>query len=311
MTPIAPRWAGYTAALFGLEYAVAKAVMAARGELGVPGHTAPPEAAARFDGDIVTAQLGNAGLGLVIAALALALVHRWGRRIPAALLAAGAGAALLGGIAGVAVVATSLTGLREDHGQWGIDSLVLGVAPLAAWAVLTAHALRVAGLPRVRLGAGRRASCAAYGALKLHWALGGEFLLRQTPLPHDAMQDMLAREPGSVATHWASVALALVGIALALRPGLPRPLAVWLPALIGGLMIARAGWGIASDVDVLVGDADAGYPAGWDLGLWSPFFAAWGTAWIMLARSRYALARRIASSSAALAASPSGAPRPK
>ncbi len=63
MTAIAPRWAGYTAALFGLEYAVAKAVMAARGELGVPGHPAPPEAAARFDGDIVTAQLGNAALG--------------------------------------------------------------------------------------------------------------------------------------------------------------------------------------------------------------------------------------------------------
>ena len=305
MTAIAPRWAGYTAALFGLEYAVAKAVMAARGELGVPGHPAPPEAAARFDGDIVTAQLGNATLGVVTAVLALAFVMHWGRRIPALLLAAAAGAALIGGIAGVAVVVMSLTGLREDHGQWGIDSLVLGVAPLAAWAVLTAHAIRAVNWPRpAPLIAA--AATAAYGALKLHWALGGEFLLRQSPLPSDAMQDMLAREPGMVATHWASVALAVVGVALALRRDLPRPLAVWLPALIGGLMLARAGWGVTSDLIVL-GDAD--YPAGWDLALWSPFFAVWGTAWLLVAR--YAFARRIASSRAALAASPSGAPSPK
>jgi hypothetical protein len=254
----------------------------------VPGHPASPEAAARFDGDIVTAQLGNAGLGLVTAALALALIQGWGRRIPAALLATGAAAALVAGIAGTVVVAASLTGLREDHGQWGIDSLLLGAAPLAAWVVLTVRAVRAVRVPRLRLRPGPMvaAACAAYGALKLQWALGGELLLRQSPLPHDAMQDMLAREPGSVATHWASVALAVIGIALALRQGLPRSLAVWLPALIGGLMLARAGWGIANDVAVLAGAADADYPAGWDLGLWSPFFAAWGTAWIMLARSR-------------------------
>ncbi len=223
------------------------------------------------------------------------------------LLAAGAGAALIGGIAGVAVVVMSLTGLREDHGQWGIDSLVLGVAPLAAWAVLTAHAIRAVNWPRpAPLIAA--AATAAYGALKLHWALGGEFLLRQSPLPRDAMQDMLAREPGSVATHWASVALAVVGVALALRRDLPRPLAVWLPALIGGLMLARAGWGVTSDLIVL-GDAD--YPAGWDLGLWSPFFAVWGTAWTARGPATPSRGPASASSRAALAASPSGAPSPK
>ncbi len=48
------------------------------------------------------------------------------------------------GLAGAIVVATSLTGLREDHGQWGIDSLVLGVAPLGAWLLLTLAALPLA-----------------------------------------------------------------------------------------------------------------------------------------------------------------------
>jgi hypothetical protein len=94
------RWAGFAAAILALEYAVAKIVMAARGELGLPGHPAPPEAYERFSGDVVAAQLGNAALGLLTAALALALVQRWGRRVPTALLAAGSVVALAGGIAG-------------------------------------------------------------------------------------------------------------------------------------------------------------------------------------------------------------------
>ena len=56
--------------------------MAARGELGVPGHPAPPEADERFTGDVAAAQLGNAAFGPVTVALALALVQRWGRRVP-------------------------------------------------------------------------------------------------------------------------------------------------------------------------------------------------------------------------------------
>jgi len=301
----APRWAGYTAALFGLEYVVAKVIMAARGELGVPGHPAPPEVSERFSGDVVAAQLGNAAVGLVTVLIALALVQRWGRRLPAAALAAGAGAALIGGISGCLVVAASLTGLREDHGQWGVDSLVLGAAPLAAWLVLTvaaARAARAEGVPPWLRGLarpGRRAAlaaaaaCAAYGALKLEWALGGELLLRETPLPPEARRDLLAREPAMVAGHWASVALAAIGIALAVATvrarRLPRWLIVGLPALIGVLMLLRAGWGAVSDVVELT-RADAEYAAGWDLGLWSPFFAAWGAAWILAAR---AASRRI------------------
>ena len=300
--PRAPRWAGYTAALFGLEYVVAKVIMAGRGELGVPGHPAPPEAYERFTGDVVAAQLGNAAVGLVTVALTLALVQGWGRRLPAAALAAGAGAALLAGISGCLVVAASLTGLREDHGQWGVDSLVLGAAPLAAWFVLTLAAARAAhaeGVPpwaRSLVRPGRRAAlvagaaAAAYGALKLDWALGGEFLLRETPLPAEARRDLLEREPAMVAGHWASVGLALIGVALAIATvrarRLPRLVTVGLPTAIGVLMVLRAGWGAVSDVVELTRSGEASeYAAGWDLGLWSPFFAAWGTAWILAARA--------------------------
>jgi hypothetical protein len=308
-TSLAPRWAGYAAALLGLEYSISKIIMAARGELGLPGHPAPPEAYERFSGDVVVAQLGNAGLGLLGVAVALALVQRWGRRLPAAVLAAGATLALVSGIAGAAVLVPSVTGLREDHGQWGIDSLVLGVASLVAWLVLSVAAVRAAGaegLPpqlrallarghrRVRgvLRPGRRAAivaavgCAAYGALKLDWALGGELLLRETPLPTGARRDLLERTPGAVASHWAAVGLAAIGIALAVvtvrARRLPQPLVVGLPALIGGLMLARAAWGAASDVSVLTGAADGStHTARWDLALWSQFFAAWGLAWVL------------------------------
>ena len=44
---------------------------------------------------------------------------------------------------------------------------------------------------------GRRAAlaagvgCAAYGALKLYWSLGGELLVRQAPLPAEERRDLL------------------------------------------------------------------------------------------------------------------------
>ncbi len=331
---IAPRQAGWTAAILGLQYAIGKVAMAGREELGVPGHPAPPQAYEAFSGDIALAQLGNAAVGLLTVALALALVQPWGRRVPRMLLAAGTVVALLGNIAGALVVVTSLTGLREDHGQWGIDSLVLGVAALGAWAVLATAAVRgarprhgggggrgvvgaairgtrravlaAAGQRRRAVGAAARpggraalvaaAICIVYGALKLDWALGGELLVRQTPLPADARQDLLERESWAVAGHWASVLLAAVGVGLAVATvrasRLPRLLVVGLPAVIGAAMVLRAGWGRLSDIVVLTGvvDGDPGYPAVWDLALWSPLFAAWGVAWIVAARA--AAARR-------------------
>jgi Protein of unknown function (DUF3995) len=144
------------------------------------------------------------------------------------------------------------------------------------------------------LSPGRRAAlaaavaCAAYGALKLYWALGGDLLVREAPLSADQRRDLLEGTGPIVGLNWASVALAAVGVALALATvrdrRLPRLLVTGLPALIGALMLARAGLSAAGDIAILTGAADGEtYTARWDLALWSPFFAAWGAAWCLAA----------------------------
>jgi hypothetical protein len=149
-------------------------------------------------------------------------------------------------------------------------------------------------LVRGALRPGRRAAlatavgCAAYGTLKLYWALGGGLLLREAPLAGDAQRDLLERTPGMIALNSASAALAAIGIALAVATvrdtRLPRLLVVGLPALIGALMLARAGLSAAGDIAVLSAGADGStHTARWDLALWSPFFAAWGAAWCLAA----------------------------
>jgi hypothetical protein len=165
--------------------------------------------------------------------------------------------------------------------------------------------------PPARLGGwlqpGRRAAlaaavgCAMYGALKLYWALGGGLLLREAPLSGQAQRDLLEHRPNMVALNSASAVLAVIGVALALatvRDGrLPRLFVAGLPALIGGLMLLRAGFAAAGDVAVLIGAADGStYTARWDLALWSPFFAVWGAAWALAA---VAVRRRTAGRSTA------------
>jgi hypothetical protein len=127
-----------------------------------------------------------------------------------------------------------------------------------------------------------------YGATKLGWALGGELLMRQTPLSHGQLADMLAREPPYVVSHWAGVAMALAGVGVALattrRGRLPRLLTTWLSAAIGGFMVLRASYGAAGDLAMLAGLVDG--PASiarWDLLLWSPLFGLWGAAWLRAA----------------------------
>ena len=116
--------------------------------------------------------------------------------------------------------------------------------------------------------------------------------------------------------NWASVALAAIGIALAVATvrerRLPWLLVVGLPALLGALMLYRAasGAGAAGDVAVLTGAADgSAYTARWDLVLWSPLFAAWGTAWWLAARA--AARRRTAQARPAQRPPPAGARRLK
>ena len=142
--------------------------------------------------------------------------------------------------------------------------------------------------PGRRAAPAAAAACVAYGGLKLHWALGGEFLMRQSPLPPDALRDMLERDAASVASHWATVALAVVGVALACAARAARAwlLVIGLPAVLcAALMVARASY---RDRRATCSRTNHDYPARWDLALWSPFFAAWGVAWGLaaLARSR-------------------------
>ncbi|MFF4952673.1 DUF3995 domain-containing protein [Streptomyces chattanoogensis] len=144
----------------------------------------------------------------------------------------------------------------------------------------------------------------AYGAMKLDWALGGAFLMRQTPLPPDARGALLAHTTGSVVQDWGSVALALVGMAAALhlsgrfRPhGKVRRGMLLVGSWAGcAFMVARAagllGYGFVNDLRLLTGlhsvpaaYADlARFQARWDLLLWSPYWLLFGTCWAVAAR---------------------------
>jgi len=135
-----------------------------------------------------------------------------------------------------------------------------------------------------RAGTAALACTAAYGGLKLYWALGGDVGLRQVPLPPDAVQAALAREPAAVLGHWVSVGLAVLGIGAALflarQPG--KGPARWLLAgpiaLLAALMIARGIVQPIGDVQRLASPT-AATTARWDLLLWSPFFLLWGVCW--------------------------------
>ncbi|MER6306729.1 hypothetical protein [Streptomyces sp. NPDC001657] len=144
----------------------------------------------------------------------------------------------------------------------------------------------------------------AYGALKLDWALGGALLMRQTPLPAGARDDLLNAAPGAVVGSWASVALALVGMAAALHlsgrfgPHGRFRRGMLLAGSCAGcaFMVARAlgflGYGFAGDVRVLAGWASvppahvdlARCQARWDLLLWSPYWLLFGACWGLAAR---------------------------
>lgn len=162
--------------------------------------------------------------------------------------------------------------------------------PLHVRAVL-AHGRRLAGgslRPGRRAALAAAGACVLYGLLKLYWALGGGLLLREAPLAGAAQRDLLEHKSNMVVLNSASAALAVIGVALALatlRDGrLPRLLVVGVPALVGGLMLVRALLSAVGDVVVLSGAADGStYTAAWDLALWSPFFAAWGVAWVLAA----------------------------
>jgi hypothetical protein len=138
-----------------------------------------------------------------------------------------------------------------------------------------------------------------YGAMKLQWALGGEFLMDQTPLPASARDHLLDHRAGTVVQDVAGVALAVLGALAALHlAGHFRPLGrirrrVLLVGAWSGcvFMTARAlgllGYGFYNDLRLLGGfasvspadEAEARHQAQWDVFLWSPYWLLFAIAW--------------------------------
>ncbi|GAA2726557.1 hypothetical protein GCM10010439_29520 [Actinocorallia aurantiaca] len=133
--------------------------------------------------------------------------------------------------------------------------------------------------------------------MKLAQALGADALADKDPLPPHLREQLLARHPLFVASHWALAGAAVVGIIVALaavRPWgarFPRRLLLTVSWTLGIFMIARAvgvaGSGLVGDALLLTGvrEAPAEHAAlvltlaRWDLLLWSPFFLLWGVCW--------------------------------
>ncbi|MEU9803313.1 DUF3995 domain-containing protein [Streptomyces sp. NPDC051000] len=138
---------------------------------------------------------------------------------------------------------------------------------------------------------------AGYGTLKLYWGLGGTALTAGAPLPRSAREALVAQTPATIAGHWISVGLVVLGALAALAtvrpwgPVLPRRLLtvpMWITSV---LMVLRAcgafGFGFVGDALVLSGvqrvrPADteiALHLSRVDLLLWSPYFLIWGLLW--------------------------------
>lgn len=138
---------------------------------------------------------------------------------------------------------------------------------------------------------------AGYGTLKLFWALGGTALTSSAPLPRSGREELVAQTPGTMAGHWISVGLVVLGALAALATAqpwghvLPRRLLAVPMWITGALMVLRAcgalGFGFVGDAMVLTGNLHVDPPdteiahhlSRVDLLLWSPYFLVWGLLW--------------------------------
>ncbi|MEU3778507.1 hypothetical protein AB0F11_35965 [Streptomyces sp. NPDC032472] len=292
-----------------LVYAVSKVYMALRGEVGMPGSPAPTSVQARF-AHPAAAQAANALLGAAAGAAAWATVSRRGARLPRWTVLCAAVPACAMAALGAAV---TLVGPQSGLGRsgWGVViDAVWGGVQVAAWLVLVvSYAVRTGRRPAggsarptgwaAAAAWGAFACALAYGAMKFAWALGSSFLMRQTPLPRAALDELLEGSSGAVTGHWVSVAPAVVGMAAALHLSdrfgphgrFRRGLLLVGSWTVCVFMLARAvgvlGYGFAGDLRVLYDPAGvpaefadlASYQARWDLALWAPYWMLSGVCW--------------------------------
>ncbi|GAA3560229.1 hypothetical protein GCM10022419_046070 [Nonomuraea rosea] len=133
--------------------------------------------------------------------------------------------------------------------------------------------------------------------MKLAQALGANALADKDPLPPHLREQLLARDPLFVASHWLLAGAAVVGVIVALATvqpwgaAVPRRLLLAIAWTLGIFMIARSiggvGFGFVGDALLLTGVRPAPVEhaalartlARWDLLLWSPFFLLWGMCW--------------------------------
>ncbi|MFF5125630.1 hypothetical protein ACFY41_01635 [Streptomyces syringium] len=141
------RISALTACAGALAYAVSKVDLALKEELGMPGFPAPAESYERV-GDVTTAQLGNAGLGLFMALIALLLLRpranpfmRWGTALVSWAGIAMVGAGVIGFGARAAGVAPALGAPPPEAGP-AIAALAVGAVWVVAWSVAAVGAMR-------------------------------------------------------------------------------------------------------------------------------------------------------------------------
>ncbi|MEU9303815.1 hypothetical protein [Streptomyces sp. NPDC048269] len=134
-----------------LVYSGLKVYMAARGEIGMPGHPAPEAVQARFEHPAL-AQAGNALLGALAAGVALATVTRRGAGIPRWMLLGALAVALVMQALGV-VITLRREGLDPASGGWGVVADgVASAAQLAAWCVVGVSYFLRTRAPREAVG---------------------------------------------------------------------------------------------------------------------------------------------------------------
>jgi hypothetical protein len=289
------RGVAYAAVFFAVIYAVYKVWFGITGQLGLPGGPPVPADYVARIGNVTVAQLGNAGLAILAAGVALATVTCWGRVIPRWILASACWLAGLMFTLGVISVVVQLASYRLT--AWSVVDLVV-VCGLAGGFLSTAFCYQRRAYPNLKVRLWPAAGYAAigwtagYGLLKLYWSLGGDLLLAQAPLTGDMRKLALTHDPVfDFWGLWVTVGLAVIGILVVVAilsrrfRWVPRWILITGAAIATAMLLFRGVTGVVGDGLHLAGIAQR--PADplllelmkWDFGLWAPYFLIWGLLW--------------------------------